>query len=126
VKDLSLVGQIGPILIADDDQMLTEALVALFRIREIPYAVAVNGCQALDAIDAQRPRLIFLDIHMPVLGGLEVIQELRRRGLDIPIVVMSSDPDLHDMAETWGFVSYLEKPFSIADVLTLIETFSAA
>jgi CheY-like chemotaxis protein len=116
----------SPILIVDDDQMLTAALAALFRVRDIPYEVASDGAQALKAIERQRPGLIFLDIHMPVLDGGAVIEALRARGLDIPIIVMSSDPDLYDFTRTWGLVSYLSKPFSIGEVLLLIESLCVA
>jgi DNA-binding response OmpR family regulator len=116
----------SPILIIDDDQMLTSALAALFGVRDIPYEVASDGAQALRAIARQQPGLIFLDIHMPVLDGAGVLEALRTRGLNIPIIVMSSDPDLHDFTRAWGLVSYLSKPFSIGEVLFLIESMCAA
>jgi CheY-like chemotaxis protein len=106
--------------------MLTEALAALFRVREIPYHVASDGCEALRIIERESPWLIFLDIHMPVLGGAGVIKALQTQGLEIPIVVMSSDPNLCDLTRSWGLVSYLAKPFSISEVLMLIESFSIA
>jgi len=117
---------LGPVLIVDDDPLLTEALGALFRLRDISYTVAGNGQEALLAIAKEPPALLFLDLNMPLLDGPGVMRAVQREGYCFPIVAMSSEPNLPSIAAAWGLVSYLSKPFSVIEVLNLVDSLCAA
>jgi CheY-like chemotaxis protein len=78
------------------------------------------------ANDRTPPSLEIIEVHMPVMGGGQVIEQIRQRGLNFPIVVMSSDPDLVERARDWGPVKILPKPFDVAHLLQIIESCLAA
>ncbi len=82
-------------IIADDEQLAREELKFLLdQIGDIEVvATAVNGIEALDAIERLDPALAFLDIQMPGLDGLSVVRRLRERNIDPPHVIFSTAYD---------------------------------
>jgi two-component system response regulator DesR len=80
------------IVIAEDQQMLLSALASLISLEEdIEVAAqAADGRQALDAIRALRPDICLLDIEMPGMGGLDVVEAIRREGLGCRIVIVTT------------------------------------
>ena len=77
------------ILVVDDDPYIQEALGD--RLESLGYQVtrASDGKQALELIDHQDPQMVFLDIEMPGMKGLDVLREIRAREKDFPVVMVS-------------------------------------
>jgi len=81
---------------------------------------AGNGRHALDMIlsalegEDQVPfDLLLTDINMPVMSGLELLAELQEREINIPVIVMTGDPENHkDLPASSGRFGFLEKPFT--------------
>lgn len=88
-------------------------------------ATAENGREALARVAEARPRLIFLDLQMPVMTGQQVLQELREAHTDIPVVFMSAGYRVQVEAERCGADGYLAKPFELDDVLSAVERFTS-
>jgi CheY-like chemotaxis protein len=82
---------------------------------------AANGADALHAIEARPPDLILLDMRMPVLDGWGFAAELRRRRLDIPVVVMTAARDAARWASEIAAPAFVSKPFRFDDLLTAVE-----
>src|SRR5271166_4721066 len=82
-------------IIADDEQLAREELKFLLdQIGDVEVvAVAVNGLEALDAIERLDPALAFLDIQMPGLDGLSVVRRLREQNIELPHVIFSTAYD---------------------------------
>jgi two-component system response regulator LytT len=82
-------------IIADDEQLAREELKFLLdQIGDVEVvAVAVNGLEALDAIERLDPALAFLDIQMPGLDGLSVVRRLREQNIEPPHVIFSTAYD---------------------------------
>lgn len=109
------------ILIVDDARTLREMLSHLCQaegftnIRE-----AKNGREALEQIEASQPDLVFLDLYMPEMDGIEVCDTLNERGLmqDIAIVVVSSTEKtvLKDRLFLAGVMDVIQKPFDAIEV----------
>ncbi len=78
------------ILVADDDTDIRTVLSD--RLRNMGHAVeqAPDGLAALDALNHQLPELVFLDIEMPKVKGLEVLQHIRRTWPDLPVIIMTA------------------------------------
>jgi CheY-like chemotaxis protein len=108
-------------LIVDDDPLMVQAIAAILTTRGFAVLTAQDGQEALDIVATVRPSLVFLDLHMPVLDGWGFVRALDERGLRLPIVVMSSDPDLRRWAAELGAVAYLSKPFGIAQLFSTLE-----
>jgi DNA-binding LytR/AlgR family response regulator len=110
-------------LIVDDEpiarQILREELEAQADI-EIA-GEADNGANALDAIAALMPDMVFLDLQMPQIGGLEVIRRLHG-GVHLPVIIVVTAYDQHAIkALDDGAVDYLLKPVSPARLLRSVE-----
>lgn len=103
------------ILVADDEQNLCRILVARLG-RDGHLAEAVHdGVQALDRLRSGSYDLVFLDLRMPNLGGMEVLADIRQRGLPTAVVMMTAydSPDTVRAALEAGADAYITKPFDL-------------
>ena len=84
------------IVLADDSTVMREALQRMFDGISGTNVVgsATNGVDALRMVRSLEPEVLILDLSMPKLGGLQVIQEVRKSNDRIRIVVFSADPGL--------------------------------
>ena len=109
------------ILIADDDPQTVRALRITLGARGYEIVTAQNGVEALNLVITEHPDLVMLDLGMPQLTGLEVIQGLRG-WTSVPILVVSGRTDAADKVEALdaGADDYVTKPFSIDELLARI------
>jgi DNA-binding response OmpR family regulator len=107
-----------PIVLIDDDRLWREAVGALLRDEGFAIEAAEDGTHGLELLERSDPLLVILDAHLPKLGGMEVLRELRRRGRSVPILMVSSDDQagLYAQALAEGASGFLHKPIS-GDVL---------
>lgn len=102
------------VLIADDNPQILELLEAYLEPLRVRIQTARDGAQTLEAVAAERPDLILLDIMMPKFSGFEVCTRLKRdpSTADIPIVMVTALNELGDMerARDSGADAYLSKP----------------
>jgi len=101
------------VLVVDDEQLAREELCyQLGQMTDIEVVgQAVNGLEALGAVERHEPDLVFLDIQMPGLGGFEVARRLLERGEDAPALVFVTAFDQHAIeAFEVNAVDYLLKP----------------
>jgi len=108
------------IIIADDDEIVTEVASEAFRSYGHVVGVARNGVEALKAIEAKSPDLVVLDGNMPEMGGVSVINELRKHRAyhDLPVMMLTASAGKNDynVAMYAGANIYITKPFD-ADFL---------
>jgi two-component system KDP operon response regulator KdpE len=109
------------ILIADDDPQILRALRVTLRARGYEIFTADDGAQALEIAAEHHPDLVVLDLGMPKLDGVEVIQGLRG-WTQIPILVVSGRTDAADKVDALdaGADDYVTKPFAIDELLARI------
>jgi len=101
------------ILLIDDDPKVREMLEALF-CDEHECHTADRAEQALELIEFQNYDVVITDVSMPGLGGLEVLQRIKRR-LTIPVIVISGRADQYQEASLkMGAFAFFAKPFSLA------------
>jgi response regulator of citrate/malate metabolism len=105
-------------LVVDDDFRVAELHCAYVdRVRGFAVAgQAHNGAEALEAVDRLRPDLVLLDIYLPDMSGLDVLQRLREddRRVDIMPITAARDVESLRAAMRGGVVHYLIKPFLFA------------
>ncbi|MGX5680291.1 response regulator [Schumannella luteola] len=113
------------ILIADDDPQMVRALRITLSARGYDVVVAEDGRDALDQAIATHPDLVVLDLGMPGLTGLEVIEALRG-WTDVPILVVSGRSESWDKVEALdaGADDYVTKPFSADELLARVRALS--
>ncbi len=105
-----------------DDDAATARMISL-ALREDGYAVrsASDGQDALRKLEPEAPDLIVLDLEMPVMNGRVFYHELRARGLDMPVVVVSAF-DARAGQRELGANTYVTKPFDPDDLLDKVRT----
>ena len=108
--------------VVDDDEMLRESLPEL--LREFGFAARAfsSGQEFLSSNYVDETRCLILDVAMPEMSGLDLQQELKRRGQAIPIIFISGqkDEDVRKQAFRQGAVKFLYTPFSDSDLLEAV------
>jgi CheY-like chemotaxis protein len=116
----------APILVVEDDADIRETIAAILEMEGYAVELASNGAEAISAIAYRRPRLVLLDMRMPVLDGWGFARVLREQGVKVPIIVMTAAQDAGRWAREIGAQGYIAKPFDLTDLLSQVEQFAAA
>ena len=113
------------ILIADDDPQMLRALRITLSARGYDVVTASDGTAALDAAIASHPDFVVIDLGMPGLTGIEVIEALRGWS-QVPVLVVSGRSESWDKVEALdaGADDYVTKPFSADELLARIRALS--
>jgi len=106
------------VLVVDDEPQILRALRINLRVREYEVHVAATGAEALQVASRYPPDLVILDLGLPDLDGVEVIQGLRG-WTRAPIIVLSGRADSSDKVEALdaGADDYITKPFGVEELL---------
>jgi DNA-binding response OmpR family regulator len=110
----------GPlVLLVDDDAGIRRAVAAGLELEGFAVLAASGGRAALEAAARRRPAVVLLDLTMPDLDGLEVLRELRGRGDDVPVCVLSARDEVDDRVRGLeaGADDYVVKPFALEEVV---------
>lgn len=109
------------ILVADDDEMIIDALSYQLEREGYEVLVALDGVQALEIARTQHPNLILLDVMMPRLQGWEVCREIRREST-VPILMLTARGEEIDkvLGLELGADDYMIKPFSFRELLARV------
>ena len=109
----------APILVVDDDDDIRDALVGLLRDAGHPVVEAMDGRQALELARSSLPRVILLDLMMPVMDGYEFLAERAKHDalVGIPVVVITAS----GTRTVPGAHSVLHKPFNVDDLLDAVK-----
>lgn len=114
------------ILLAEDNQINAVLATALIRRSGHQVDVAVNGIAALDELSRNQYDLIFMDMHMPEMGGLETARRVRALATPaakIPIVALTANAMASDRMKCLaaGMDDFLPKPFDPADLNAMLD-----
>jgi two-component system KDP operon response regulator KdpE len=106
------------VLVVDDEPQILRALRINLRVRDYEVHVASTGAEALEEAGRYPPDLVILDLGLPDLDGVEVIQGLRG-WTKAPIIVLSGRADSVDKVEALdaGADDYVTKPFGVEELL---------
>lgn len=101
------------LLVVDDEKNIGAAFVQLFK-GDYNVDVSLSGSDALAKLEKLRPDLVFLDINMPEMDGMEVLKEIVRRCENTPVVMMTAYGTIETAVEAMklGAADYIQKPFS--------------
>lgn len=112
------------ILLAEDERDLSEALVTVLQKNNYSVDAVYNGQDAVDYMDASNYDAAIFDIMMPKKNGLEALKEIRTKGVQIPILLLTARTQIDDRVEGLdsGADDYLTKPFAVDELLARIRT----
>lgn len=106
------------VLVVDDQPGVRYLLETI--IGELGFGVdtAQNGIEAIDKVSTSRPDIIFLDVHMPLMGGIEALAKIRKLAPDIDVVLMTAygSDDTIQQGSGQGSFCCLAKPFDVEKV----------
>jgi CheY-like chemotaxis protein len=110
------------ILIVDDSEINRQLVVGYLLGKDVNIIEADNGHEALNAINAQMPDLILLDLVMPDMDGFEFLEKVKTFGKKIPIIVLTAylRDTTYNRCMEQGVDGYLNKPFRMTELLTLM------
>ncbi len=126
MNELPQIENAGDILVVDDTVENLDLLRDILKMAGCKVRPVPNGRLALQAVEAQRPDLVILDISMKDMSGYEVCQRLKRREdmAFIPILFVSAldDSTAKVTAFEMGGVDFITKPFQCAEVISRVDT----
>jgi two-component system alkaline phosphatase synthesis response regulator PhoP len=110
------------VVIVEDDAAIAEGLSLNLKLLGYRTEAIGDGETAVARIEESRPDLVLLDITLPVQSGLWVLEQLRGRQNQVPIIVLSARQDEFDKVAALGLGAddYITKPFALAELLARV------
>ena len=101
------------ILVVDDEIAIVDILKAFLEDKEHKVYTAYDGVEAVDLVKKERPHIILLDIYLPKMDGIQVLQAIRKFDETIGIIIMTGfrEKDVAQKAIELGAFDYINKPF---------------
>jgi two-component system OmpR family response regulator len=111
------------VLVIDDEPGVRELISEALSLSEITAVQAADGLEALSFLRSERFDLLILDINMPKLDGLALLEKLRTEGMSVPVLMLSARADKSDINQGLriGADDYLTKPFSIEELVLRVK-----
>src|SRR5213594_2165346 len=111
------------VLIVDDEEGFRDGMADLLNMEGYDVSVARDAVEAVSMLPDFRPDVILLDLRMPLLDGEAFLRGIR--GLPassgVPVVLLSAEEELRQIATRSGAAGYLSKPFEASQLLSMIE-----
>ena len=109
----------GHILIIDDEPSLRQTMARILQRAGYEVTTAANGMEGLTLVSQHAFDLLYLDIRMPDVSGLELLQTIHTRFPDLPVILFTAQPDLNSAVEALrrGAIDYLLKPLKPQTVI---------
>ncbi len=114
----------GRILIADDEQPIVDLLTDLLNGEGYEVAGVGNGTAVLEQLQGDHSfGLLLMDLHMPGVNGLDLLERLRKDSIDIPVILITGQgtSSIAIRAMQIGAYDYLSKPFDLDEVLVVVK-----
>ncbi len=113
------------LLITDDDRAFRETLRCVLDRFGFQMFMANDGQEALEIVNQHRVDLALMDVHMPRLGGIETLIQVRQQGLKLPCILMSAamDDSIRAAAAQIDDVSVMAKPMRARELSTVVTDF---
>ena len=111
------------VLIVDDEEELATTIAERLQIRGIQAQTATDGETALKMIEANPPQVVVLDVMMPGMGGIEVLQRMNAQNLKIPVILLTGYGSTEQGMEGMklGAFDYLMKPCDLNNLIGKIQ-----
>ena len=102
------------VYVVDDDQGMLDSTLWLLESVGLTGVPFTNGRAFLEACDPTANACVLLDVRMPGMGGLNVQEEMRARGIDLPVIFVSGHADVPIVVRAFkaGAVDFIEKPYN--------------
>jgi len=111
------------VLVIDDEPGVRDLISEALSLSGITAVSAADGLEALSFLRREKFDLLILDINMPKLDGLALLEKLRSEGMSVPVLMLSARADKADINQGLriGADDYLTKPFSIEELVLRVK-----
>ena len=111
------------VLICDDDRDIVRAIGLFLKGEGYTVCEAYNGQEALDILDKEEVHLLLLDIMMPVMDGVETLQEVRKKW-NLPVILLTAKSEDSDkvLGLNLGADDYVTKPFQPMELIARVKS----
>jgi DNA-binding response OmpR family regulator len=111
------------VLIVDDEEELVTTIAERLQIRGIQAETSTDGETALKMIETNPPQVVVLDVMMPGMGGIEVLQRMKAQNLKIPVILLTGYGSTEQGMEGMklGAFDYLMKPCDLNNLISKIK-----
>ncbi len=106
------------VLYIEDEEITRKAIEVILKRRVKEVSLAANGKEGLDVFLEKLPDVVITDIEMPVMNGIELIDEIRKKGYDVPIVVITAFKDESHKSDKADY--NLVKPLNKQDIFDIL------
>ncbi len=116
------------ILVVDDDEMVRFIIRAVLEAEGYDISEAADGEEALARFlgSGETFRVVFMDLFMPGMGGLEACDRIRRQAPEVRLVLLSGSPEQPEESRQLKDVRFFQKPFQNEELVALVEEELAA
>ena len=110
------------VLIVDDEANIRLTLLETLASLDVQAETAENGRDALRMMEDRTYDLLLLDLKMPGMSGMEVLEEVARRAPDVPVVMITAHGDVETAVEAMqaGATTFIQKPFTLSQIRALV------
>jgi DNA-binding response OmpR family regulator len=115
-------GDMNPILVVDDEAYLRDLYIDEFTDAGFNVRSAASGNEALELVKKERPQVIILDIMLPDISGLRVLEEIKTYDKTIPIILHSAYTVYKADFSSWMADDYVVKTSDISELINKVKT----
>jgi len=107
------------ILLVDDDEQLCTSIGRMFERFGYKVTTAHDGREALDVLSDDNIDLVISDLRMPNVDGIELMEEIKRKKIDVPIIFLTAYGEIESYMDlmNMGAFEYLNKPLDVKEIL---------
>jgi two-component system, OmpR family, KDP operon response regulator KdpE len=110
------------VLVVDDEPGILKVVEIQLRLNGYGSITTTSGAEAIRLVREQKPDLVLLDVLMPDVTGLDVLDSVRTFS-NVPVIIFSADQSVINMAATLGASGSVPKPFKPDDLMRKIKSF---
>lgn len=112
------------VMLVDDETDFTEPIAFWLKSRGYAVTTAVNGQEAVEKVRREPPDIIFLDINMPILDGLEALKEIRSFEKTLPVIMVTAaygSEEKINQAKELGVSGFFAKTYTFDQLMQMIQ-----
>ncbi|MCP4748988.1 MAG: response regulator [Desulfobacteraceae bacterium] len=111
------------VLLVDDEDEFINTLAERMELRGFNVQTAINGEEAMDRLARGLPDIVFLDVMMPGIGGLDILKQIKALYKNLPVILLTGRSSTEDGIKGMrlGALDYLVKPIDIEELIRKIE-----
>jgi DNA-binding response OmpR family regulator len=111
------------ILVVDDEESIRQLYKEELEEEGYEVELAERGEEALEKISRSKPQVVILDLKMPGMGGLEVLERIREQDKDLPVIICTAYGEYKSDLATWASDAYVVKSSDLTELKGVIRGF---